>query len=1189
MPTRLVSPAASPQQLDEARYLAACPSHALADAFRYAAGPTAGPVSAAVVARQLDPLLDAVQQFGPLGAEAAALADPLLRRLAGLGPAGLTAARSVADSLKSLAGDALTQAGGGDASGRHGGDDSDAVMAEPPACVTKHMLEELVRQHTGKDTGKQRLSKRKLAAMLPPAVYDNAVAAALAAHDELLASQQQQEQEALAGAANAPPQGSGRTTRGRGGAPESRGPSFRERVRWLLDGGEKVAKHLEAALQATTAVERSRHRGARLAAPLVRRLQRLGPCGGEAAEGALPLLSRMARHGDKGIQSASGLCEALSMLCTGHEARLAEGLEEPTGGECAAYAAEVEAGRQGALLGTNASEVRLQIACNGVVGTLILPPRHLLADARVAHGAPPAAVSPTEFEALASGRTSGKRWRNMCRVVEPDGMTLGVSVAEWMREHVEPEVGATVQLWALSRWRHQLASLLHGASLAADALDTAEPGSSEDDEDHFRRKEARRANKAKARLAPRTLGSSDASRAAATAATALSAGGATGWAGLAGMRPTVRALQELTLLPLLYPEVFAALGASAPRGVLLHGPPGCGKTQAVRSLVSAAGAMLSATGAASGDHTAPPVAFFSRRGADCLGKYSGEAERTLRLLFEQAAAAAPSVIFFDEFDGLAPVRGAGRGDGAQDATHASVVSTLLALMDGLDARGRVIVVAATNRPDAIDPALRRPGRFDRELYFPLPGPKARAAILKVATRDWSHPPSRMLRSALAAATVGFAGADLRALTSAAVLRAIRRAVPHALDDDGISSDAGASGHPTVLATPGEQQCAPSEAGPSPSVHAAVLPPKPAARPPVADVLPRITVHPRDWRAALAAAPPPCSARGASQALAPRAAPVPHHLVPVAIAPLAHALAALARLGPVLPAAAATAAQAARHVLEQGDNGAGVEEALTAAGVVAPPAESMAELLARAELVAASLEQPDEQDGEDAMSEGSSDDDEDVPAGDGGADGGGGGGMPSAALLRIQRSVAKQYQHGSLLRILVCGASGRECGQSVVSGALLGVLSAWPVHSVSLATIVSLGAGDPTSGAPKALAEPLRHARQGAAVLHLPAVDAWAGDGAADCGVTPAWRAASALLPHGPGWGEHPCVVVATCRWPWDKVPQAVGSLFDCHVEVGVPDQGQADEMLARLARGTDPDLVRLAREAGPGGMGSLLL
>jgi hypothetical protein len=1132
-------------------------------------------VSAAVVARQLDPLLDAVQQFGPLGAEAAALADPLLRRLAGLGPAGLTAARSVADSLKSLAGDALTQAGG-EAPGKQG-DDFELLIAEPPACVTKQMLEELVREHTGKDTGKQRLSKRKLAAMLPPTVYDTAVTAALAAHDEMLASQQ-----ALEDAADGAAQGAGRTTRGRGGAVENRGPSFRERVRWLLDGGEKVAKQLEAAMQATTAVERSRHRGARLAAPLVRRLQRLGPCGCEAADGAIPLLSRMARHGGAGTQAATGLCDALSMLCTGHDARVAEGLEEATAGECAAHAAEVDASRQGALPGTNSAELRLQMACNGVVGTLILPPRCLLVDVRVAHGMPPAMMTPSEFEALASGRTSGRRWRNMCRVVEPDGFTLGVSVAEWMREHVDQEVGATVQHWALSRWRNQLSSLLRGAAQAADALDAADPGSSEDDEDHFRRKEARRANKAKAGLAPRTLGSSDASRAAATAATALSAGGAAGWAGLAGMKHIVRALQELTLLPLLYPEVFAALGASSPRGVLLHGPPGCGKTQAVRSLVSAAGAMLSATGAASGEHTAPPVAFFSRRGADCLGKYSGEAERTLRLLFDQAAAAAPSVIFFDEFDGLAPVRGA--GDGAQDATHASVVSTLLALMDGLDARGRVIVVAATNRPDSIDPALRRPGRFDRELYFPLPGPKARAAILKVATRDWSHPPSRMLRSALANATVGFAGADLRALTSAAVLRAIRRAVPHALDDEDDGSG-GNRGDPTsVLATPGGQQGAPAEAPSALPVQAA-LPPKPAARPPVADVLPRITVQPRDWRAALAAAPPPCSARGASQALAPRAAPVPHHLAPLAAAPLAHALAALSRLGPLLPAAAATAAQAARHVLEQGDGGVGVEEALTAAGVIAPPAESMAELLARAERVAASLEQPDEQDGDDAMSEGSSGDDEDnaVAAGDGGA-----GGVPPAALLRIQRSVARQYQHGSLVRILVCGAGGRECGQSVVSGALLGVLSAWPVHSVSLATIVSLGAGDPASGAPKALAEPLRHARQGAAVLHLPALDAWAA-GATDGEVTPAWRAASALLPHGPGWGEHPVVVVATCRWASGQVPQAVASLFDCLCLVEPPSQDKADDMLARLARGTDPDLVRMAREAGPGRMVSLLL
>ena len=113
--------------------------------------------------------------------------------------------------------------------------------------------------------------------------------------------------------------------------------------------------------------------------------------------------------------------------------------------------------------------------------------------------------------------------------------------------------------------------------------------------------------------------------------------------------------------------------------------------------------------------TASPI-----QGADCLSKWVGEAERQLRLLFEEARRCQPSIIFFDEIDGLAPVRSA-----KQDQVHASVVSTLLALMDGLDARGQVVVIGATNRIDAIDPALRRPGRFDREFHFPLPSTEAR--------------------------------------------------------------------------------------------------------------------------------------------------------------------------------------------------------------------------------------------------------------------------------------------------------------------------------------------------------------------------------------------------------------------------------------------------------------------------------
>ncbi len=128
------------------------------------------------------------------------------------------------------------------------------------------------------------------------------------------------------------------------------------------------------------------------------------------------------------------------------------------------------------------------------------------------------------------------------------------------------------------------------------------------------------------------------------------------------------------------------------------------------------------------------VAFFMRKGADCLSKWVGESERQLRLLFDQAYSMRPSIIFFDELDGLAPVRST-----RQDQIHSSIVSTLLALMDGLDQRGEVVVVGATNRLDALDPALRRPGRFDRELAFSLPDRKSRMDILKIHTKAWEPP------------------------------------------------------------------------------------------------------------------------------------------------------------------------------------------------------------------------------------------------------------------------------------------------------------------------------------------------------------------------------------------------------------------------------------------------------------------
>ena len=154
-----------------------------------------------------------------------------------------------------------------------------------------------------------------------------------------------------------------------------------------------------------------------------------------------------------------------------------------------------------------------------------------------------------------------------------------------------------------------------------------------------------------------------------------------------------------------------------------------------------------------------------RKGADCLSKWVGEAERQLRLLFDEARNSQPSIIFFDEIDGLAPVRSS-----KQDQIHASIVSTLLALMDGMDGRGQVVVIGATNRPDAVDPALRRPGRFDREFYFGLPGLDARERILYIMTKKWegwgagdedNEAEVKERIKGLAKLTKGYGGADLR--------------------------------------------------------------------------------------------------------------------------------------------------------------------------------------------------------------------------------------------------------------------------------------------------------------------------------------------------------------------------------------------------------------------------------------------
>lgn len=310
-----------------------------------------------------------------------------------------------------------------------------------------------------------------------------------------------------------------------------------------------------------------------------------------------------------------------------------------------------------------------------------------------------------------------------------------------------------------------------------------------------------------------------------------------GWESVAGMQDVIQCMKEVVILPLLYPEFFNNLGLAPPRGVLLHGYPGTGKTLVVRALVGSC---------ARGDRR---IAYFARKGADCLGKYVGDAERQLRLLFQVAEKSQPSIIFFDEIDGLAPCR-----TKQQDQTHNSVVSTLLALMDGVKSRGSVIVIGATNRPDAVDPALRRPGRFDREIYFPLPSLRDREAILSLHTRKWPKQIAGSLLKWVAQKTVGFAGADLQALCTQAAIFGLRRSFPL----QKVLSTAGTNG--------AGRRC---------------------------PAIPTFAVEERDWLKALSCAPPPCSRRESGIALNDVvSSPLKSHLVSCLLQPLTKLLVCL---------------------------------------------------------------------------------------------------------------------------------------------------------------------------------------------------------------------------------------------------------------------------------------------------------
>lgn len=223
---------------------------------------------------------------------------------------------------------------------------------------------------------------------------------------------------------------------------------------------------------------------------------------------------------------------------------------------------------------------------------------------------------------------------------------------------------------------------------------------------------------------------------------------------LGGLKNEVQKIREMVELPIRHPELFEKLGVEAPKGVLLYGPPGTGKTLLAKAVAGE-----------TNSH------FISISGPEIIGKFYGESEERLREIFKQAEESAPSIIFIDEIDSIAPKREEVTGE-----VEKRVVSQLLTLMDGMKSRGKVVVIAATNRPDSLDPAIRRPGRFDREIEIGIPDETGRKEVLDIHTRGMPFDEKVNLEQ-MAKVTHGFVGADLEILAKEAAMRSLRRILP----------------------------------------------------------------------------------------------------------------------------------------------------------------------------------------------------------------------------------------------------------------------------------------------------------------------------------------------------------------------------------------------------------------------------